>query len=113
MTDDRRGRVEVSSMSRVRQEEMEDTRRPDRAVTAGEARRCGCCGKGIENLSRQAKYCSDRCRAEARRRNQSERVAGQLEAIIRAVADLQREFGLPATADRGGEDREPEGTPHG
>ena len=81
--------------------------------TAGEARRCGICDKGIENLSRQAKYCSDRCRAEARRRTQRERVAGQLEAIIRAVADLQREFGLPATVDRGEEDPESEGTPHG
>jgi hypothetical protein len=81
--------------------------------TPGEARQCGFCGKGIENLSRQAKYCSDRCRAEARRRNQSQRVVGHLEAITRAVADLQREFGLPATADRGGEDPEPEGTPHG
>ena len=86
---------------------------PSPETAAGEARQCGFCGKSIGGLRPQARFCSDSCRAEARRRDQRERVAGQLEAIIRAVADLQREFGLPATVDRGEEDPESEGTPHG
>jgi hypothetical protein len=63
--------------------------------SAATPRRCGLCGKSIEDLRPQARYCSDACRARGGRQDRDRRVANLLDTIIRAADDLRRELGIP------------------
>jgi hypothetical protein len=63
----------------------------ERTVSA--PRLCVGCGANLTGRRRQARYCSDRCRAGHRRRGQTARVAGLLDVVEQTIESLRATIG--------------------
>ena len=68
--------------------------RAENERTLSDARLCAVCDTPIGRRRPQARFCSDVCRARARRQDQHARAVIHLDAITRAVEGLRRELGL-------------------
>lgn len=60
--------------------------------TISQDRLCRGCGASLVDRRPQARFCSARCRTQARRDRQSDRVAELLDTLTEAVARLCREL---------------------
>jgi predicted nucleic acid-binding Zn ribbon protein len=60
-------------------------------------RLCGACGTPLRDRRPQARFCSDRCRTQAGRNGQRQRIAAVLDALAEGVHELRQELGIDGT----------------
>ena len=71
---------------------------PETERTLSSDRLCEGCGDSLTDRRPHARYCSDRCRTQAGRDAQRQRIAIHLDALTKALSDLRGELGLDRTA---------------